>query len=168
MNAVQYALLGLLQETPSHGYNLFKQFHSKDGPGRVVTVKKSLLYAYCDRLRDEELVTFKKEEIDNSRNRHSIEITDRGRNEFIEWMFRPVGNVRNFRRDFLIKLYFMPSFLNEEVDRIFRQQLEECGSWIKKNQQAEDGRFAEMIQRCRRSQIDAVMKWLKQEIKELE
>jgi len=168
MNAEHYAILGLLKTSPAHGYSLFKQFHVKDGLGQVITVKKSLFYAYCDQLLEKGLVVLGKEEVCDSRKRHIIEITENGLKEFREWISMPVKNTRSIRRDFLIKRYFIPKYASDNAERLFRDQLAVCESWIEKNQQAEKGDpFSETVERFRRAQIDAVIAWLKQEIEEL-
>lgn len=104
--APEFALLGLLLDGPSHGYDLTRQFVAQSELGQVCRLEMSMLYALLKKLEKESLITGRDEPTVGSKSRRMFELTEAGRAEFESWLAQPVLHTREIRLDFLVKLYF--------------------------------------------------------------
>jgi len=101
----EYAVLGLLAEGPTHGFAISKALQTDTEVGRVITVKRPLVYRAIDRLVDAGLA-----EPDHSEpgaagpNRVIHRVTRPGKRRLDSWLGSPVGHVRDMRIEFQLKL----------------------------------------------------------------
>lgn len=105
LSPTECAVLGLLGEAPAHGFALSKELEVDADVGRVLTVRRPLVYRALDRLVEGGLVepvTIEKGDAGPKRVVHSI--TDDGRRYLEEWLDEPVEHVRDLRLDFLLKV----------------------------------------------------------------
>jgi len=78
------AILGLLSERPMHPYEMFQTFMQRS-EDRIVKVRPGSLYHTVERLERDELVRATGTEREGNRpERTTYEITDRGRDRFLE------------------------------------------------------------------------------------
>jgi PadR family transcriptional regulator AphA len=105
VSLTEYAVLGVLAEQPSHGFALSKQL-GPDGPvGRVLTVRRPLVYRALDRLVTAGLAAPQHTERGRAGPQRVIHrATGRGHRELGRWLQEPVEHVRDLRIDFLLKL----------------------------------------------------------------
>lgn len=102
--ALGYAILGLLQQKPSSGYDLRKIFSStalktySDSPGAI--------YPALRRLEKSGLIRGLVEEMSGLRRRQVFRLTPRGLSETKQWIQRPVKVEELGRRDSDIMLRF--------------------------------------------------------------
>lgn len=104
-STTEYAVLGILAAGPSHGFAISKQLAAGSQLGRVLTVRRPLVYRALDRLAETgyvEPVTTEKG--DAGPNRVILSITPAGRRRLNRWLVEPVEHVRNLRIEFLLKL----------------------------------------------------------------
>lgn len=101
----EWVVLALLAEGPSHGFALAKQLEADTDLGRVLTVRRPLVYRALGRLVDAGLAEPHHSEPGIAGpNRTVHRITRRGRTALRSWLRRPVEHVRDLRIEFLVKL----------------------------------------------------------------
>lgn len=104
-STTEYAVLGILADGPSHGFAISKQLAAGSELGRVLTVRRPLVYRALDRLTDTgyvEPVTTEKGRA--GPNRVILRITTAGRRRLNRWLVEPVEHIRDLRIEFLLKL----------------------------------------------------------------
>jgi PadR family transcriptional regulator AphA len=105
LSVTEHAVLGLLAEGPSHGFALSKQLEAEADVGRILTVRRPLVYRALDRLVENGLAeTVHTEKGDSGPNRVIHRVTRDGRRELSSWLHRPVAHVRDIRIEFLLKV----------------------------------------------------------------
>ncbi len=105
LTPAEYAILGLVRRKPTYGYELQRQLSGSRGLGRVCPVEPAMVYAILKSLSGLELIDG---QWDNRAYppKAVYTATDAGEAEFLRWLQRPVGRMREVRLDFLIKLHF--------------------------------------------------------------
>lgn len=99
---LQHAVLALLAEGPSYGWDLRASFDRAVGPQWGLNVGH--LYQVLDRLRREGLATTQVESQSLRPDRTVFQITAAGRAELDSWLSSPVNRTRGYRDDFFLKL----------------------------------------------------------------
>lgn len=100
--ALQHAVLALLDEGPSYGWDLKASFEDAVGPQWGLNVGH--LYQVLDRLRRDRLATAEVVSSPDHPDRTVYRITDRGRAELEGWLGAAVVRTRGYRDDFFLKL----------------------------------------------------------------
>lgn len=163
--STEFALLGFLRQQPMHGYEIHQHLSDPTGLGLVWRLKQSQLYALLTKLEREGYVTTTIEYQDTRPPRKIFELTEAGRQAFLEWVQRPVPQGRKLRLDFLAKLYFAHREGPEVVSRLIEQQRAACRSWLDQ-QQEEIGLLRQthpydwLVHQFRIGQIEAMLAWL--------
>lgn len=104
LSVTEHAVLGLLAEAPSHGFALSKQLAADSDVGRILTVRRPLVYRALDRLVDSGLAEPVHTEKGSGPSRVIHRVTRAGRRESRSWLARPVDHVRDIRIEFLLKV----------------------------------------------------------------
>ena len=105
LSVTEYAVLGILAEGPSHGFAVAKELVANAEVGRILTVRRPLVYRALDRLVDQRLAEpVTTEKSDSGPNRTIHRVTGRGRTRLRRWLDKPVDHVRDMRIEFLLKL----------------------------------------------------------------
>lgn len=101
----EWVCLALLAEQPSHGFAVAKQLTPDSDLGRILTIRRPLVYRAIDRLVSvghvEPLAT---EPGESGPTRTIHRATTSGRRAVGRWLESPVGHVRDLRVEFLAKL----------------------------------------------------------------
>jgi DNA-binding PadR family transcriptional regulator len=100
---IQHAVLSLLSEGPSHGYELKSAFEQAVGP-QWGPLNIGHLYQVLDRLSREGMVTSTRVAQEGRPERIVYEITDAGAGELAAWLAQPSPRASGFRDDYLLKL----------------------------------------------------------------
>jgi DNA-binding PadR family transcriptional regulator len=100
---IQHAVLALLGDRPSHGYELKGAFESAVGP-QWGALNIGHLYQVLDRLSRDGLVTSTRVAQDAKPDRVVYEITDAGHTELRTWLDAPSPRTAGFRDDFFLKV----------------------------------------------------------------
>ena len=101
----EYAVLGLLAEGPTHGFAISKALQPDTEVGRVITVRRPLVYRALDRLVDAGLAAPAHTEPGAAGpNRVIHRVTGKGKRRLDSWLASPVGHVRDMRIEFQLKL----------------------------------------------------------------
>lgn len=105
LSVTEYAVLGILAEGPSHGFAVAKELGANAEVGRILTVRRPLVYRALDRLVDHGLAEpVTTERSDSGPDRTIHRVTGRGRARLRRWLTEPVAHVRDMRIEFLLKL----------------------------------------------------------------
>ena len=161
----EYALLGFLTEGPCHGYDLHKRLTDQEGIGMIWGVKIANMYAQLDKLANKGLITGKIQASQQRPARTEYSLTAAGRKEFERWLFQLVDHPRDFRHEFMTRLYFLsrhhPGELENQVDR----QLAVCQRWLfntveKEKVFSQTDSFSRLTFHFRVSQIQSMVDWL--------
>jgi DNA-binding PadR family transcriptional regulator len=121
-NPAEYPVLGILNLGHAHGYDICRRL--REGIGCVWRLGKSQVYALLARMEREGLLTHERVGQENLPARNIFTLTPKGREVFREWLETPVRHIRDFRLEFLTKLWFARNLgPNCEKDLINRQLL---------------------------------------------
>jgi len=105
LSTTEYAVLGVLAEGPNHGFAISKRLAADTDIGRILTVRRPLVYRALDRLvaagMAQHIATEKGE---SGPQRVVHEIAGGGRKRLSAWLDEPVDHVREIRIEFLLKL----------------------------------------------------------------
>jgi DNA-binding PadR family transcriptional regulator len=108
LSTTEYAVLGVLAERPSHGFAIAKELSATGDVGRVITVRRPLVYRALDRLVEAALaLPAQVEKGDSGPQRVVHQVTDAGAERLAGWLMQPVRHVRDMRIEFLLKLVLL-------------------------------------------------------------
>ncbi|HEV2579530.1 MAG TPA: helix-turn-helix transcriptional regulator [Ktedonobacteraceae bacterium] len=125
----EYAILGLLEHQPMHGYEMFQQF--QDGIlGQVVHLEMSQMYAFLKKLERLGHIEAELEPQGTRPPRKIFHLTDQGRAVFQDWLTTPVERPREIRLLFLLKLYFAQSIMPRQVSHLVELELAACQKFL--------------------------------------
>lgn len=119
---IHHAVLALLAEGPSYGYELKSRFEESVGP-QWGALNIGHLYQVLERLERDRLVTKRTVAQDVRPDRHVYRLTARGRGELEEWLATPFVR-RAFRDDLFLKLMAASLLGREQLDALLRLQRE--------------------------------------------
>ena len=165
---IEHAPLGLLRERPMHAYEMYAQLtHGSGGQalGQVWRLKQSHLYALLARLEACGYLAGTIESQGTRPPRRVLRLTAAGEAAFAEWVATPVQHGRDFRLEFLAKLYFAERESAMTVENLLARQREACMSWLA-GLRAQAGeldtsrRFDRLVVQFRIIQIEAILAWL--------
>ncbi|MGH9209656.1 MAG: PadR family transcriptional regulator [Acidimicrobiales bacterium] len=122
----EYAVLGLLVETPRHGYDIAVELGPDSGIGTVWTVTRPLVYRALDRLDALGLVEPRRREPGHGPRRTVYGPTRRGRAALGRWLGTPVDHLRDVRGALLLKLV-LGRRLGVDADPLVAAQLDALG-----------------------------------------
>lgn len=165
----EYALLGLLEGQPRHGYEMFQQFENGT-LGQIVHIEMSQLYAYLKKLERLNYVQSQLELQGSRPPRRIFHLTDTGREAFMQWLSEPVERPREIRILFLLKLYFAQQFIPHHLPQLLEQQIVACDRFLchleasrpETTDTGDQAFFDHVILRSRIHQTRALLDWLKE------
>ncbi len=162
---IEYALLGFLRQRPIHAYEIHQQLLQAEALGLVWHLKQSQLYALLSRLEQAGHITAAIEEHSGGPPKRILALTASGREAFATWIAAPVQHGRDFRIEFLAKLFFARQEGTHTVEALIEHQRQECRSWLADLQwQAErlgsEKPYDWLVLEFRIGQIRATLTWL--------
>ena len=165
--AIEYILLALLYKSPKHGYDLHKAISNSKGLSTIWRIKPSKLYFLLNKLTDHGLVTFTQVASQNRPDRKEYQLTDQGKQAFLEWVQLPVDSARHLRLVFHARLFFAIQLNPATALDLIHAQQTECSQWIDSLQsqidELEQPDFIfEKVFEYRIAQIRATIDWLNQ------
>ncbi len=120
----EFALLGLLAEGPSHGYDLHQRLVTD--LGHVWHLSQSQAYAILKRLETRGDVKSHTVEQEKLPARQKLQLTPQGRRRFQEWLDGgAASNARSIRLEFLTRLYFVQKYEPEKMADIYAAQFDQ-------------------------------------------
>lgn len=123
ISLTEYAVLGLLAEGRSHGFALSKDLANDGAIGRVLTVRRPLVYRALDRLVTLGLAEPAHTEPGNAGPKRVVHrITPAGKRKIGRWLGQPVQHVREMRIEFQLKLVLLQRSGKSPLSLIGKQQ----------------------------------------------
>jgi len=116
----EFALLGFLVSSPSHGYDLHQKFQAE--LGNVWRLSQSQAYTILRRLEARGDISSRLVEQDKLPARQILRITKAGKDRFEEWLHGTGRNARSIRLEFLARLYFTRQNNPNQTARIYANQ----------------------------------------------
>jgi DNA-binding PadR family transcriptional regulator len=164
---IEYALLGLLRARPMHGYEMHQQLLHAEQLGLVWHLKQANLYALLGKLEAAGYLVSVTEPQGIRPPRKVLQLTPQGEAVFARWMATPVGHGRDFRLEFLAKLFFATQDAPESIAALIARQREACEralAELRGQGQDIDTRrpFDHLVLQFRIGQMQAILAWLDQ------
>lgn len=123
LSTTEYAVLGILDEEPTHGFAIARALRADAEVGRIYTVKRPLVYRALDRLVEQGYAEpAHVEQGDSGPNRVVHRVTGPGRRKLRRWLGEPVSHVREIRIEFLLKLELLQRAHRSPLDLIKAQR----------------------------------------------
>lgn len=163
--ALEHALLGFLRGQPSHAYEIHQRLLHAEALGLVWHLKQSQAYALLSRLEAAGYIAGAAEPMSGGPPRRMLALTDAGQAAFAAWVAAPVQHGRDFRIEFLAKLFFARQESPAVAAALIERQREECRAWLAGLQaQADQLRATKpydwLVLDFRIGQIRAILAWL--------
>jgi DNA-binding PadR family transcriptional regulator len=164
-SGLEHALLGLLREHPMHAYDMHLQLLRTEQLGLVWRLKQGNLYALLAKLEAEGYLESTTEPQETRPPRKILRLTARGEAALARWLASPVEHGRDFRQEFLAKLYFASRDGPALASELLARQRQACHGWLDELQAqlaALDAErpFERLVLRFRMGQIEATLRWL--------
>jgi DNA-binding PadR family transcriptional regulator len=119
--AVKYALLGILAQEPSHGYDIKRAFDEK--VGEFWNLNFGQIYTTLDKLEDEGFIQHDEISQQDKPDKKVYRITPAGVEELQDWLTRPLKpEPRTLRDELFIKLMFMNTSDPQPALQLIRTQ----------------------------------------------
>jgi DNA-binding PadR family transcriptional regulator len=165
LDGVECALLGLLRVRPMHAYEMAQRLAHGEPLARVWRLKQSHLYALLGKLEAAAYLQGTTEPQGTRPPRRVLRLTTAGETAFLAWAGAPVRHGRDFRLEFLAKLYFAERAGQASVAELIAIQKAECERWLgglrtQAAQLTPAQRFDRLVLEFRISQIEATLTWL--------
>jgi len=162
----EYVLLGALMSGPRHGYEIM-QFTEKT-LGVTWFVGTSQLYSLLKKLEQQRLLQSTLEHQDSRPSKRIFTITPEGKTTFLVWLHEPTRHVRDFRIEFMAKLFFFyhlsipggKKLIDAQVEQLKRVRIK-----IKQNHSAEADPYNRLVYGFKLATVDVRLKWLQQQAK---
>src|SRR6476469_4132780 len=162
---VEHALLGFLRQQPMHAYEIHQTLLRAEALGLVWHIKQSLVYVMLERLEAEAYITAAIEPQGSRPPRKILSLTPDGQEAFAEWLVTPVAHGRDFRLEFLAKLYFASQDDPANTATLIAMQQLACRDWLvdlraQADALSESRRYDWLVMQFRIGQIEALVAWL--------
>jgi PadR family transcriptional regulator, regulatory protein AphA len=162
---LEYILLGIIDQKPIHGYDLYKKISEINGISLIWQIKQSQLYALLDKLEADGLLTIATIPGESRPARQEYSLTNTGKTAFKDWMTSPVFHARQMRQEFLARLYFAHLSGKSDVLRLVEQQKALANEWLQAHQTRflntdQDHVFEQLVYSFRVHQVQGYINWL--------
>ena len=162
---VELALLGFLRKEPKYGYEIYQHLTESRNLGLVWSIKQSLLYALLTRLEEEGYLRSNREDQQTRPARKMLHLTPVGEAAFTTWVSSPVPYGRDFRLEFLAKLYFARQDSQATAQTLINLQLDATAARLaelheRARQLNQTRSYDWLVLRFRIGQLSATVEWL--------
>ncbi len=161
----EYALLGFLSQQPMHAYEIQQRLRQTSGLRLVWTVKQGQLYALLARLEEEGYIASALEPQEGHPPRKMLSLTTQGEETLQRWLVEPVRRPRQFRQEFLAKLFLASQAGPATLRRLLESQVA-ANLRLLEDQQSQidsaplDQPYERLVYRWRAAQTEAHLRWL--------
>lgn len=136
MRTLKYAILGLLMRKNMSGYDLNKEFNS--GLIEFWSAKHSQIYPELKKLVAEGLVEFKIEISGDILEKKIYQITEKGKQEFLNWLHQDVEIEPTPKDVFRLRMYFSENLDSKDLLRLLDSQIKQHDLKLKHLQDIND------------------------------
>jgi len=164
--STEFVLLGALMDGPKHGYEI-RQFMdgSLDSTWFVGT---SQLYLLLKKLEESGLFQSRRKQQETRPTKRVFFLTDEGRKVFLNWLYKPIDHMRDFRIEFLAKLFFFNHLSLEGGDRLIDlqvQRFEKLQESIKQKMESEENSYTQLVFGFKLATAKSRIQWLLKQAK---
>jgi PadR family transcriptional regulator AphA len=162
----EYVVLGALMSGPRHGYEIMQFLGS--ALGATWRLSTSQLYVLLKRLEEEGCLASYSESQEPRPPKRMFHLTGEGTKTFLAWLGAPVEHVRDFRMEFLCKMFFFESLsLPGAKDLVERQiqVLEELSDRIQRRTYKDEDGFMKLVYGFKARTVECLLSWLVQEVR---
>jgi DNA-binding PadR family transcriptional regulator len=162
---VEFALLSTLRRQPRHGYDIHQQLSDPAGLGLVLHFKQSRVYAMLSRLEEHGYIRAEYEPQDSHPTRKVFHLTETGTTAYLTWIGSAVEHGREFRLQFLSKLYCAQREGEDFARTLLAKQRDACQGWFSDQTAAaaslpQDQMYEWLVHQFRIGQIQSMLNWL--------
>ncbi len=160
----EYALLGLLAQSPAHGYELYQRLSAD--LSQVWHLSLSQAYSILNRLEAQGDITGVLQEQSKLPARRLFHLTPLGQRRYDDWLSAPSGSsVRSIRLEFLTRLYFARLAGSQQAHSLIETQVAETRQGMERLRLMLDGiPNNQLINRLslelRIRQLESILEWL--------
>lgn len=122
MRTLRYAILGLVDRKPTTGYEIAKEFKEKD-LSNFWSARHSQIYPELRKLTEEGLLEYEVEISGEIQEKKVYRITERGRQEFVQWLLKDEAMQPTFKDRFRLRIYFISRMPPKEAEALLKSQL---------------------------------------------
>lgn len=162
--SLEYALLGFVRQGASYPYEIHQQLEQTPMLHMIWHIKQRQTYALLDRLETEGLLTSTVLAQGRRPPRRMFQLTEQGLATFQSWLVLPVEHGRDFRQEFMAKLFFAQREGNSALTTLIQRQQEACRGWLHDFQSQLNTTNLEPLDRLviqfRIGQLEAILTWL--------
>jgi PadR family transcriptional regulator AphA len=160
----EYVALGALMSGARHGYEIMQFLGSSlEATWRLST---SQLYVLLKRLEQEGCLDSCPESQESRPPKRVFNLTSAGRRVFLEWLSTPVEHVRDFRMEFLCKMFFFDSLSLPGAKDLVNTQirvLEKLLDKIQDRPSKDESGFIKLVYAFKARNVESLLSWLRQE-----
>jgi len=160
----EYVVLGALMSGARHGYEILQFLGSAlEATWRLST---SQLYMLLKRLEQEGCLESHSESQGTRPPKRVFHLTGKGRKAFLEWLSTPVEHVRDFRMEFLCKMFFFDSLSLAGAHELVEAQirvLEKMLDKIQRRADKDESGFMKLVYGFKARNAESLLSWLRQE-----
>lgn len=122
MRTLKYAILGLVNRRPMTGYDIAREFKEKE-LSNFWSAKHSQIYPELRKLVEEGMLEFDVEISGEVLEKKVYRLTEKGRQEFMEWLLRDETMEPTFKDKFRLRMYFTECMPAEDAVALLQSQL---------------------------------------------
>jgi DNA-binding PadR family transcriptional regulator len=152
----EWVVLGLIAESPTHGFALARLLARGGEVGRVWSASRPLTYRALDQLVTDGLVAPARTEPGAGPQRTVQRVTAAGRRQLRRWLATPVVHFRDVRAELLVKLLLLERS-GQPTDDLLEAQRALFAPLVAEARRATGG---DAVARWRREQADAIARFL--------
>lgn len=164
LSPAEYAVLGLVQRQPGHGYQIARELAPNSGLGLICPLRLSNVYFLLGNLEQGGLIGVACRQDDGYPPKTVYQVTAAGRRAFQAWIRQPPTRLRQVRLDFLLKAYFLRQDGVESIPDLLDGQIEFCqgyvSEWKALAQSAEPDSYDWLAMRSRVAAGQGTLDWL--------
>jgi PadR family transcriptional regulator AphA len=160
----EYALLGLLAQSPAHGYELYQRLSTD--LSQVWHLSMSQAYNILNRLEAQGYIAGVVQAQDKLPARRLFHLTASGQRHYEDWLSAPSGSsVRSIRLEFLTRLYFARLAGLQQAHRLVDMQIAETRQGLERLRTLLVGipsnqLINRMSLELRIRQLESILEWL--------
>jgi len=127
---MEHALLGLVRQRPMYAYEIHQTLAQAEALGLVWRLKQSQTYALLARLEEAGYLASTLAMQDSRPPRKVLQLTESGEAAFARWLVAPTRHGRDFRLEFLAKLFFAAQEPTATLAALLAAQRDACDGLI--------------------------------------
>ncbi len=159
--STEYILLGALMDGPRHGYEI-RRFMDETLE-TTWFVGTSQLYLLLKKLEHSGLLKSSLRHQKSRPSKRIFALTPQGQTAFMRWLNQPIEHVRDFRFEFLAKLFFFFHLSLKGGEKLIHSQIQEFEKFkksMRKQIGTENNHYARLVAGFKLSTAEARKDWL--------